>query len=88
MRLALAQIDPVVGDLDGNRALILERCTLPLTGRRCVDRIITDLCVFDVLPEGAGLELIELAPGVTTEEVEQSTEAAFRAAREPATITV
>ncbi len=67
---------------------VLERCTLPLTGRRCVDRIITDLCVFDVLPEGEGLELIELAPGVTIEEVEEKTEAAFRTAPEPSTIAV
>jgi 3-oxoacid CoA-transferase subunit B len=56
---------------------ILKRCTLPLTGRRCVHRIITDLCVFDVLPAGAGLELVELAPGVTAEEVRGKTEAAF-----------
>jgi 3-oxoacid CoA-transferase subunit B len=59
---------------------ILKRCTLPLTGRRCVHRIITDLCVFDVLPSGAGLELSELAPGVTAEEVRDKTEAAFRVA--------
>jgi 3-oxoacid CoA-transferase subunit B len=67
---------------------ILELCTLPLTGRRCVNRIITDLCVFDVLPEGAGLELIELAPGVTAEDVEASTGAAFGAAPHLATMTV
>jgi 3-oxoacid CoA-transferase subunit B len=56
---------------------VLAECTLPLTGRRCVDRIITDLCVFDVLPSGAGLRLIELAPGVTVEEIEDKTGAAF-----------
>ena len=56
---------------------VLAECNLPLTGRRCVDRIITDLCVFDVLPEGAGLRLIELAPGVTVEEIEDKTGAAF-----------
>ena len=56
---------------------VLAECNLPLTGRRCVDRIITDLCVFDVLPAGAGLRLIELAAGVTVEEIEDKTGAAF-----------
>ncbi len=41
-------------------------------------RIITDLCVFDVLPGGEGLDLVETAPGVDVEEVRAKTKAAFR----------
>ena len=52
---------------------ILKTCTLPLTGKRVVDRIITDLCVMDIV-EG-GVEVIELAPNVTLAQVYQSTEA-------------
>jgi 3-oxoacid CoA-transferase subunit B len=51
---------------------ILEQCNLPLTGVKCVDRIITDYCVLDVTPDG--LRLIEVAPGVTSEQVQSMTE--------------
>jgi 3-oxoacid CoA-transferase subunit B len=52
---------------------ILRECTLPLTGRKVVHRIITDLAVLDVAPDG--LKLIERAPGVTIDEIVKSTEA-------------
>jgi 3-oxoacid CoA-transferase subunit B len=57
---------------------ILKRCTLPLTGLRCVQRIITDLCVLDVDREARQLVLVELAPGVTEADVRARTEAALR----------
>jgi 3-oxoacid CoA-transferase subunit B len=56
---------------------VLKRCTLPLTGAGVVDRIITDLCVFDVKPDGSGLSLIELGAGVSLDQVKAATEAAF-----------
>ena len=59
---------------------VLKSCTLPLTGTGVVSRIITDLCVFDVKPDGAGLELIELAEGVTLDEVASKTEATYTVA--------
>jgi 3-oxoacid CoA-transferase subunit B len=51
---------------------ILKSCTLPLTGTRVVNRIITDLCVLDVTKER--LQLVELAPGVSAADVRAKTE--------------
>jgi len=57
---------------DGS-AKLLRNCSLPLTGTGVVHRVITDLCVLDVTP--SGFEVIELADGVTRDEVERRTDA-------------
>ena len=59
-------------------AKILKACTLPLTGKGVVSKIITDLAIFEVTQDG--LTLVECAPDVTVEEVRQKTDAEFIAA--------
>jgi 3-oxoacid CoA-transferase subunit B len=54
---------------------LLKKCSLPLTGQGVVDRVITNLGVFDIVK--GGLKVIELAPGVTMEDVQEKTEAAI-----------
>jgi 3-oxoacid CoA-transferase subunit B len=66
---------------------ILNECTLPLTGKEGVDLVITDLCVFEV-ERGVGLTLLELAPGVTLEEVKAKTEAQFTVSPDLSTVGV
>jgi 3-oxoacid CoA-transferase subunit B len=60
---------------DGGAKLVLE-CTLPLTGRRVVQRVITDLCVLDIT--ASGFEVVELATGVEREQVERQTASKVR----------
>ena len=60
---------------------LLHRCNLPLTGERVVDMVVTDLAVFTIDKHGKdGMALIELADGVTLDEVKANTEATFRVA--------
>ena len=59
-------------DKAGNSKL-LKKCTLPLTGVACIDRVITNLGVFDVTPDG--LKIVALADGVSADEVKAKTEA-------------
>jgi 3-oxoacid CoA-transferase subunit B len=70
---------------DGSPKIVPE-CTLPLTGVGVVDRIISDLAVFDLEKHDGGrqLTLARLAPGVTVEEIREKTAADFTLAGDPA----
>jgi 3-oxoacid CoA-transferase subunit B len=59
------------------RSKLLKECTLPLTGRACVNRIVTGLGVFDVTEDG--LRIFDIAPGVTRDEIAAKTEAKLAA---------
>lgn len=65
---------------------VKKECTLPLTGQGVVDRLITDLGVFDFTNEG--MILVETAPGVTVEEIKNKTEASFSIAKDLAEMEV
>ncbi|MBV8525032.1 MAG: CoA transferase subunit B, partial [Acetobacteraceae bacterium] len=62
----------------GGKPKLLKRCTLPLTGAQVVNLVVTELGVFDVAPDGSGLILVDIAPGVTADEIRSKTEAAFQ----------
>jgi 3-oxoacid CoA-transferase subunit B len=64
-----------------DEAKLLQKCTLPLTGAGVVDMVITDLAVFVIDKKGSkGMNMVELAPGVTLEEVRAKTEASYQVA--------
>ena len=69
-------------------AKLIPKCTLPLTGERCVDLIITDLCVLVMNPDRARFELTELAPGTTVEEVQSKTAGEITTAQSLKTVEV
>jgi 3-oxoacid CoA-transferase len=55
------------------KSKLLKKCTLPITGINCVKKIVTELAVLEILPEG-GFKLLETAPGITVEDVKKATE--------------
>ena len=57
----------------GGASKLLKSCPLPITGINCVKKVVTDMAVLDILPEG-GFKLLERAPGVSAEEIEAATE--------------
>jgi 3-oxoacid CoA-transferase subunit B len=62
-----------------NEPKLLHKCTLPLTGANVVDMVITDLGVFTIDKKGAGgMTLVELAPGVSPDEIKTKTQATYR----------
>jgi 3-oxoacid CoA-transferase subunit B len=52
---------------------LLKKCSLPITGLKCVKKVVTDMAVLDVLPEG-GFRLLERAPGISVDQIKNATE--------------
>ncbi len=70
----------------GGAPKLIPQCTLPLTGRRCIDMVITDLCVFKMDHDRRRFRLTELAPGVTADEVKSKTSAEIIVSEKLATV--
>jgi 3-oxoacid CoA-transferase subunit B len=74
-------MEHVAKNKDGSESpKLLKACDLPLTGAGVVDMVITDLGVFSIDENGGGMTLIELAEGVSLDEIKSKTEAAFKVA--------
>ncbi|HHN78778.1 MAG TPA: succinyl-CoA--3-ketoacid-CoA transferase, partial [Phycisphaerales bacterium] len=69
-------------------AKLVKACSLPLTGKACIDMVITDLCVLEMDQTQRRFRLTELAPGVTVDEVREKTEAELIVEGEPATVDI
>jgi 3-oxoacid CoA-transferase subunit B len=66
----------------------VKKCSLPLTGQRCINMVITDIAVFVMDDKAGRFKLIELAPGVTVDEVKKKTEAEFIVAEKVGVVSV
>ncbi|KAB2808725.1 3-oxoacid CoA-transferase subunit B [Phaeocystidibacter luteus] len=77
MDLVASAENIIVAMMHTNRAgqsKLLKECTLPITGVQCVKKVVTDLAVLEIDPEGRGFILVERAPGVSVEEIQAATE--------------
>ena len=71
----------VMGRSAKNDPKLLKRCNSPLTGAGVVDMVITDLGVFNIDKKGGGMTLVEVAPGVSLDEIKSKTEADYPGSR-------
>ncbi|TNE29583.1 MAG: CoA transferase subunit B [Bacteroidetes bacterium] len=77
MDLVASAENIIVAMMHTNRAgqsKLLKECTLPITGVQCVKKVVTDLAVLEIDPEGRGFILVERAPGVSVDQIRAATE--------------